>query len=69
MLAVSTDKLKKSAPAYSVACTMWQDLVPQILPTLLQLLRQVVFGTGFTRTANHFNSAMPMPSIIPPIGL
>jgi len=38
MLAVSTDKLKKSAPAYQVACGMWQDLIPQILPTLLQLL-------------------------------
>lgn len=38
MLAVSTDKLKKSAPAYQVACDMWQDLIPQILPTLLQLL-------------------------------
>lgn len=38
MLAVSTDKLKKSAPAYSVACNMWHDLVPQILQTLLPLL-------------------------------
>lgn len=38
MLAVSTDKLKKSAPAYQVACDMWQDLIPQILPTLLHLL-------------------------------
>lgn len=38
MLAVSTDKLKKSAPAYQVACDMWHDLIPQILPTLLQLL-------------------------------
>ncbi|KAJ5299537.1 hypothetical protein N7476_011094 [Penicillium atrosanguineum] len=38
MLAVTTDKLKKSAPAYRVACDMWQDLMPQILPTLLHLL-------------------------------
>lgn len=38
MLAVSTDKLKKSAPAYQVAGDMWHDLIPQILPTLLQLL-------------------------------
>ncbi|KAJ5614425.1 hypothetical protein N7528_008079 [Penicillium herquei] len=38
MLAVSTEKLKKSAPAYAVACDMWRDLVPQILRTLLPLL-------------------------------
>lgn len=38
MLAVSTDKLKRTAPAYQVACDMWHDLIPQILPTLLQLL-------------------------------
>lgn len=38
MLAVSTDKLKKTAPAYAVACEMWQDLIPLILPTLLQLI-------------------------------
>ncbi|KAJ5886772.1 uncharacterized protein N7473_009446 [Penicillium subrubescens] len=38
MLAVSTDKLKRSSPAYQVACDMWQELTPQILPTLVQLL-------------------------------
>ncbi|KAJ5289076.1 hypothetical protein N7478_002106 [Penicillium angulare] len=38
MLAVSTDKLKKSAPAYGVACNMWHEIVPQILRTLLPLL-------------------------------
>ncbi|KAJ5820132.1 hypothetical protein N7474_005723 [Penicillium riverlandense] len=38
MLAVSTDKLKKTAPAYAVACEMWHDLIPQILTTLLQLV-------------------------------
>ncbi|KAJ5965504.1 hypothetical protein N7481_012218 [Penicillium waksmanii] len=38
MLAVSTDRLKKTSPAYSVGCDMWQDLIPQILPTLLQLV-------------------------------
>ncbi|KAJ5909730.1 hypothetical protein N7504_004373 [Penicillium tannophilum] len=41
MLAVSTDKLKQSAPAYAVACNMWHDLVPQILRTLLPLLNHV----------------------------
>ncbi|OOQ81799.1 putative nuclear import and export protein Msn5 [Penicillium brasilianum] len=38
MLAVSTDKLKRTSPAYQVACDMWQELTPQILPTLVQLL-------------------------------
>jgi exportin-5 len=38
MLAVSTDRLKKTSPAYSVGCDMWRDLIPQILPTLLQLV-------------------------------
>ncbi|KAJ5623266.1 hypothetical protein N7490_011871 [Penicillium lividum] len=41
MLAVSTDKLKKSAPAYAVACNMWHELIPQILRTLLPLLTHV----------------------------
>lgn len=41
MLAVSTDRLKKTSPAYSVGCDMWQDLIPQILPTLLQLVTYV----------------------------
>jgi exportin-5 len=39
MLAVSTDRLKKTAPAYGVACEMWHELIPLILPTLLQLVR------------------------------
>ncbi|KAJ5884949.1 hypothetical protein N7495_009459 [Penicillium taxi] len=38
MLAVSTDKLKRTSEAYSVACDMWHDLIPKILPTLLQLV-------------------------------
>ncbi|KAJ5930247.1 hypothetical protein N7466_005740 [Penicillium verhagenii] len=41
MLAVSTDKLKTSSPAYAIACNMWHDLVPQILRTLLPLLSNV----------------------------
>ncbi|KAI9376280.1 armadillo-type protein [Aspergillus egyptiacus] len=39
MLAVSTDKLKKSEPAYEIACSIWHDIIPIILPTLLQLVR------------------------------
>ncbi|CAG8356147.1 unnamed protein product, partial [Penicillium nalgiovense] len=39
MLAVSTDRVKKSSPAYATACQMWHELIPIILPTLLQLVR------------------------------
>ncbi|KAL4926925.1 karyopherin MSN5 [Aspergillus undulatus] len=38
MLAVSTDKLKKTEPAYEIACTLWHDIIPIVLPTLLQLV-------------------------------
>ncbi|KAE8348511.1 armadillo-type protein [Aspergillus coremiiformis] len=37
MLAVSTDKLKKNEPAYELACNVWNETIPIILPTLLQL--------------------------------
>ncbi|KAJ5455108.1 hypothetical protein N7475_010229 [Penicillium sp. IBT 31633x] len=39
MLAVSTDRVKKSMPAYRIACEMWHELIPLMLPTLLQLVR------------------------------
>ncbi|KAL4879609.1 armadillo-type protein [Aspergillus karnatakaensis] len=38
MFAVSTDKLKKSEPPYELACTIWHDIIPTVLPTLLQLV-------------------------------
>ncbi|KAJ5111277.1 hypothetical protein N7532_001812 [Penicillium argentinense] len=38
MMSVSVDKLKASDAAYPIACDMWRDLIPQILPTLLQLV-------------------------------
>ncbi|PWY92679.1 hypothetical protein BO70DRAFT_425351 [Aspergillus heteromorphus CBS 117.55] len=38
MLAVSSDKLKKAEPAYELACSVWQDIIPIVLPTLLQLV-------------------------------
>ncbi|KKK25029.1 hypothetical protein P175DRAFT_0560730 [Aspergillus ochraceoroseus IBT 24754] len=38
MLAVSTDKLKRSDPAYEIACNLWHEVIPMILPTLLQLV-------------------------------
>lgn len=41
MLAVSTEKLKKTDLAYDFACNIWHDIIPIILPVLLQLVRQV----------------------------
>jgi exportin-5 len=41
MLAVSTEKLKKTELAYDLACNIWHDVIPIILPILLQLVRQV----------------------------
>ncbi|KAJ5565967.1 hypothetical protein N7535_007605 [Penicillium sp. DV-2018c] len=38
VLAVSTDRVKKTTPAYGIACEMWHELIPLILPTLLQLV-------------------------------
>ncbi|KAL4949177.1 armadillo-type protein [Aspergillus filifer] len=38
LLAVSTDSLKRTEPAYDVACTIWHDVIPTILPTMLQLV-------------------------------
>lgn len=38
MLAVSTDRLTKNEPAYELACNIWHDTIPIILPTLLQLV-------------------------------
>lgn len=39
MLAISTERLKKTDPAYELACNIWHDAIPVILPTLLQLVR------------------------------
>lgn len=39
MFAVSTEKLKKTDQAYQIACDLWRDSIPLILPTLLQLVR------------------------------
>lgn len=43
MLAVSTEKLKKTDPAYELACNLWHDTIPVILRTLLQLVRYVQY--------------------------
>ncbi|RMJ25119.1 hypothetical protein PHISP_04018 [Aspergillus sp. HF37] len=38
MLSVSTDKLVKNEPAYELACKIWHENIPIILPSLLQLV-------------------------------
>ncbi|WEW59920.1 karyopherin [Emydomyces testavorans] len=38
MLAVSTEKLKPSDPPYRISCELWKDMIPLILPSLLQLV-------------------------------
>lgn len=43
LLAVSTDKLKKTDQAYELACALWHDTIPIILPVLLQLLGYVCY--------------------------
>lgn len=39
MLAVSTDRLKKSTQAYAIALEIWSDTITPILEKLLPLLR------------------------------
>lgn len=41
LLAVSTEKLKRTDPAYELGCALWRDVIPAILPTLLQLIGYV----------------------------
>lgn len=42
MLSVSTDRLVKDEPAYEIACKIWHEIIPIILPTLLQLVGYVL---------------------------
>lgn len=37
-IAVSTEKLKRPSNAYNVACSLWHDAIPMILPNLLKFL-------------------------------
>lgn len=41
-LACSTEKIEKDTPAYKVACALWREALPVILPSLLKFLRSVV---------------------------
>ncbi|OCK81321.1 ARM repeat-containing protein [Lepidopterella palustris CBS 459.81] len=38
LLAASTEKLREGSQAYDLACILWADAIPTILPNLLQLI-------------------------------
>ncbi|KAI1959374.1 karyopherin [Ophidiomyces ophidiicola] len=38
MLSVTTEKLKPMDPPYKLTCELWKDMIPFILPSLLQLV-------------------------------
>ena len=38
---VSTEKLKKGSQPYQIACRIWQNIIPSILPNLLQFIRYI----------------------------
>lgn len=42
MLAATTERLKSGTNEYENACALWGPLIPMILPTLLQMVRQAV---------------------------
>ena len=37
-IAVSTEKLKRPSNAYNIACSLWHDAIPMILPNLLKFM-------------------------------
>ncbi|KAI5309281.1 hypothetical protein KEM55_003611 [Ascosphaera atra] len=39
MLAVTTDRVKPTEPAHEIACELWRDAIPLILPTVLKLVK------------------------------
>ncbi|KAI9927716.1 hypothetical protein ASPWEDRAFT_113938 [Aspergillus wentii DTO 134E9] len=61
MLAVSTEKLKKGEPAYDLACNIWHDTIPMILPTLLQLVSN---AHAFHNPANWDGLTNEMKSVV-----
>ena len=39
MLAATTEKVKSGSDEYEVACALWSNIIPVVLPNLLQLIR------------------------------
>lgn len=67
LLAVSTEKLKRTDAAYELGCALWRDVIPTILPTLLQLIGYVTHHF-LTFTRANVIQAMHMPFTIPQTG-
>ncbi|KKA20307.1 Nuclear import and export protein Msn5 [Rasamsonia emersonii CBS 393.64] len=61
LLAVSTEKLKRTEPAYELACGLWRDIIPTILPTLLQL---VSHAHAFHNPANWGDLSDDMQAVV-----
>ncbi|OJJ48636.1 hypothetical protein ASPZODRAFT_150826 [Penicilliopsis zonata CBS 506.65] len=61
LLAVSTEKLKKTDSAYQLACDMWHNVIPIILPTLLQL---VSHAHAFHNPANWSGLPQDMQAVV-----
>ncbi|KAK3718670.1 karyopherin [Vermiconidia calcicola] len=49
MLATTTEKLKSGSEEFEVGCALWSDIIPTILPNLLQMLRH---AQAFHNSAN-----------------
>jgi exportin-5 len=39
LLGLSTEKVKTGTAAYKTACSLWAEVIPRVLPHLLNLLR------------------------------
>ncbi|KAF9892935.1 hypothetical protein FE257_000527 [Aspergillus nanangensis] len=61
MFAVSTEKLKKNDQAYEIACNIWHEMIPTILPTLLQL---VSHAHAFHNPANWNGMSEEMQTVV-----
>ncbi|KAK1139975.1 karyopherin [Aspergillus melleus] len=61
MLAVSTEKLKKTEPAYELACGVWHDIIPVVLPTLLSLVSN---AHAFHNSENWSGLSVDMKAVV-----
>ncbi|KAL5365727.1 armadillo-type protein [Aspergillus floccosus] len=61
MFAVSTERLKKNEAPYEIACNIWHEIIPVILPTLLQLVSN---AHAFHNPANWSGMSDEMRSVV-----
>ncbi|KAI5814832.1 armadillo-type protein [Pyronema omphalodes] len=60
-IAVSTEKVKRPSNVYNIACTLWHDAIPLILPNLLKFLTH---AHGFHNAANWSNLPLETQPVI-----